>query len=112
VFSGGVCSAEGGSEERNGNDALFVGHFASGPEIRYIIYREGTRSMKTEEIRIAGMSCNHCVMHVRKALEAVPGVTIEQLEIGKAVVRYDDSKTPHETLAAAVVKAGYSIMES
>jgi copper chaperone len=68
--------------------------------------------MKTEEIRISGMSCNHCVMHVRKALENVAGVTVEQVEIGKAVVRYDGTAASHERLVTAVAKAGYAVTES
>ncbi len=68
--------------------------------------------MKTSEIRISGMSCNHCVMHVRKALEQIAGVTVEQVEIGKATVRYDDRVVTQQQLAAAVANAGYAVTEA
>ena len=31
--------------------------------------------MATTVLRVGGMTCNHCVMAVTKALEGVPGVT-------------------------------------
>lgn len=67
----------------------------------------------TEEImktilRIEGMSCDHCVQHVKEALEAVMGVTSADVSLpGKsAEVTHGDSVKP-EDLRAAVVDAGY-----
>ena len=64
--------------------------------------------MKKEEIRILGMSCNHCVAAVKKELSAIDGVTSADVAIGTAVVSYDESKTGPEALRAAVREAGYS----
>lgn len=40
--------------------------------------------MKTQ-LRIKGMSCNHCVNSVRTALEAVPGVESAQVDLAAGV---------------------------
>lgn len=60
-------------------------------------------------LRIAGMSCQHCVGAVRGALERVPGVFgVEvSLEPKQAVVTYDISTVPDHALLAAVEGAGF-----
>ena len=61
------------------------------------------------KLKIAGMSCNHCVRAVTKALAAVPGVTrvVEvSLERGEAIV---DGEAAFEQLAAAIREAGYQV---
>jgi copper chaperone len=58
-------------------------------------------------LKIEGMTCNHCVMAVRQALEAVPGVRgrVEvSLDPGAATV---DGDAPVEALLAAVADEGY-----
>jgi len=66
--------------------------------------------MKTMSLKIEGMSCGHCVMSVKKALANIPGVTVEQVEIGSAVVRIDEAAVTQEMLAAAVAEAGYAVV--
>ena len=60
-------------------------------------------------LNIQGMTCNHCVMRVQRALAEVPGVrkAVVTLEPGRASVDYDDSAATADAMAAAVVKAGY-----
>ncbi|HYF94695.1 MAG TPA: heavy-metal-associated domain-containing protein [Symbiobacteriaceae bacterium] len=61
----------------------------------------------TTTLKISGMSCMHCVMHVKKALAAVPGIAESQVEVGKAVVsgQYD-----LEAVKAAIADAGYEVV--
>jgi len=47
--------------------------------------------MTTMEIKIEGMSCGHCVMAVKKELSKV-GLDSFDVQIGSAVVNYDESK--------------------
>ncbi|MDR2186069.1 MAG: cation transporter [Treponema sp.] len=63
--------------------------------------------MKTT-LKIKGMSCSHCVKHVKEALEAVDGVTSARvsLEDNAAEVDHGDG-TGAEALKAAVSGAGY-----
>ncbi|MDX1418428.1 MAG: cation transporter [Rubricoccaceae bacterium] len=65
--------------------------------------------MRTETLRIEGMSCGHCVRAVEEALAEAPGVTVEAVEIGRAVVRYDDTQASADDLAARVEDAGYTV---
>lgn len=60
-------------------------------------------------LQISGMSCKHCVMRVKKALDSLEGVSSSDVEIGKATVIFDDAKTSSDTIRAAVIKTGYSV---
>jgi copper chaperone len=59
------------------------------------------------KLRIEGMSCQHCVMNVRRALESVEGVATAEVTIGSARVLYDETKTGPEALRQAIEEAGY-----
>ncbi len=61
------------------------------------------------DLKIDGMSCQHCVMAVKKALDELDGVTSAEVEVGSAVVSYDESKTDKAAVESAVVNAGYKI---
>lgn len=63
--------------------------------------------MKTSKLKIEGMGCQHCVMTVRQALGAVPGVSSVKVEAGGASVDFDEAKVTVEDLVVAVIKAGY-----
>jgi copper chaperone len=60
-------------------------------------------------IRIEGMSCQHCVMRVKKAIEGLAGVSSLSVEIGQAKVSFDETKMQKKDIEAAVVKAGYKV---
>jgi copper ion binding protein len=68
--------------------------------------------MATSTLKIQGMTCNHCVMRVAKALKAVPGVQDAQVDLNKAeaIVTYDNTKVALEKLSFAVVDAGYKVV--
>ena len=61
-------------------------------------------------IKVEGMMCMHCVAHVKKALEELPGVTAEvDLDGGRAVVRAE--QLPDDAaLTSAVTEAGYKVV--
>lgn len=65
--------------------------------------------METVKLSISGMTCGHCVSSVRAALDAVPGVQVQNVRIGSAELRVDAAQTPSATDAAleAVQDAGY-----
>jgi copper ion binding protein len=68
--------------------------------------------MATKTLKIQGMTCNHCVMRVAKALKAVAGVQDAKVDLQKAeaAVTYDDAKTSTDKMSAAVVEAGYKVV--
>ncbi|MDH4199698.1 MAG: heavy-metal-associated domain-containing protein [Spirochaetia bacterium] len=66
--------------------------------------------MKTQEkLSIEGMTCNHCVMRVTKALQSVEGVQSAHVDLNSksAVVELDGEKTAVGKLIEAVKSAGY-----
>ncbi|AHF07547.1 CopZ family metallochaperone [Desulfitobacterium metallireducens] len=62
--------------------------------------------MSQTTLKVEGMTCNHCKMHVEKALLGVNGVEGAQVDLakGEAVVSGAASR---EDLVKAVVEAGY-----
>jgi copper chaperone len=64
--------------------------------------------MERLALTIDGMSCGHCVAAVTGALKQLPGVAVEQVDIGAAVVSYDPAKTSPDQIIDAVNDEGYS----
>jgi copper chaperone len=64
--------------------------------------------MERLRIEIEGMSCGHCVKAVRGSLEKVPGVQVEQVEVGRATVDYDPDMTSPHKIVHAVESNGYA----
>jgi len=64
--------------------------------------------MQTTTLKITGMTCNHCVMSVQKALASVPGVKSAEVSLdqNQAIV---NSEGPLDINAAlkAVDEEGY-----
>jgi copper chaperone len=63
--------------------------------------------MTTVTLSITGMSCDHCVRRVTKALAAVPGVTVRQVTVGHATVDYNDQPDALAAIVHALDDAGY-----
>jgi copper chaperone len=66
--------------------------------------------MSETSLKIEGMSCQHCVMRVKKAIGLLPGVTEAQVDIGNAKVTYDETKLKKDDLTKAVEEAGYKVI--
>ncbi len=66
--------------------------------------------MTEANIKIEGMSCQHCVMRVKKAVEGLAGVVESKIDIGSAFVRYDESKINKQDINTAIEKAGYKVV--
>ena len=56
---------------------------------------------------IDGMSCGSCVKRVTKALETVPGVDLQNVDLGRATGSIDPSIASVRQLLDALSKAGY-----
>ncbi len=64
--------------------------------------------MKT--IKIKGMTCNHCVMAVTKALEKIDGVKNVKVDLAKAEATFDEVKpVDMEVIKERIRKAGYDV---
>ncbi len=60
-------------------------------------------------LKIDGMTCQHCVASVKKAVDGVEGVSSSDIAIGAAKVVYDEKKTSRDSIVSAVKNAGYSV---
>ena len=69
-------------------------------------------NVMTKKFKVEGMMCQHCVAHVKTALEGVEGVEKADVNLKKksAVVTLAKD-VPAETLIAAVTEAGYTARE-
>ncbi len=65
--------------------------------------------MKEIKISIEGMSCQHCVMRIKKALEALSGISKIAVEIGSATIVFDESKIRQSDIEKAIISAGYKV---
>ncbi len=64
--------------------------------------------MKT--IKVKGMSCQHCVKAVTKALDELDGISDVRVELKTGEVFYEDGNSVDEkTVREKIVKAGYEI---
>ena len=61
-------------------------------------------------LNVEGMMCQHCVAHVKRALESVEGVeeAVVDLDAGTATAKLAHD-VPEDVLAAAIVEAGYEV---
>ncbi|HOX92267.1 MAG TPA: heavy-metal-associated domain-containing protein [Spirochaetales bacterium] len=62
--------------------------------------------MKTV-VTIEGMSCEHCAMRVKKALEALPGVDQVSVSLASSTAELSGAGLDNESIAKAVEKVGY-----
>jgi copper chaperone len=64
--------------------------------------------MKT--IKIRGMSCNHCVMAITKALQTVAGVENLQVSLERGEATFEETKPVDSAMIAEKIrKAGYDV---
>jgi len=61
-------------------------------------------------IKISGMSCNHCVMAVTKALSGIDGIRNVKVDLAKAEATFEETKPVDRALIAERIrKAGYDV---
>ncbi|MFN3369384.1 MAG: heavy-metal-associated domain-containing protein [Thermus sp.] len=58
------------------------------------------------KLKVEGMTCNHCVMAVKKALMRVPGVEKAEVSLERAEALVEGKVDP-EALIRAVEEEGY-----
>ena len=61
-------------------------------------------------LSVGGMSCQHCVMHVREALEGVPGVSKASVDLGRRSAVVEGEGFDDAALKVAVSEAGYEVL--
>lgn len=63
----------------------------------------------TEIITISGMSCGHCVVAVRQALQEIAGLDLQEVAIGSAHIQRDPEQVSDQQIVDAIEDAGYTV---
>jgi len=63
------------------------------------------------EIKVKGMSCEHCAAAVTRALQGLPGVSEVTVDLASGRVTYQSAApVPPEDLARVIRAAGYELV--
>ncbi len=63
-----------------------------------------------EKIKIQGMSCQHCVMSVSKALNSIPGLTNVRVNLVTGEATFENPRNvSQDKIRQAVEDAGYKV---
>lgn len=81
--------------------------FASHRRTRHLCRGQQRERMMTR-LTVTGMTCQHCVAAVTRALRAVPGVTGVRVDLPSGRVEVEGSAAP-ALLRAAIMDEGYGI---
>jgi copper chaperone len=61
-------------------------------------------------VKIKGMSCNHCVMAVTKALSGIEGVGNVKVDLAKGEATFDEARpVDRAVIAERIRKAGFDV---
>ena len=64
-------------------------------------------------LKVKGMSCQHCVMSVTKALGQLEGIKNVQVDLAKGEVRFDNTKeVASNRIEKAIADAGYQVVSA
>ena len=70
----------------------------------------GGKKMQTT-IKVKGMTCQHCVMSVKKALGKLEGIQNVDVDLQQAEVRFDNTKgVLSDLVKKAIEEAGYEVV--
>jgi len=62
-------------------------------------------------LKVKGMSCQHCVMSVTKALTQLEGIKNVQVDLAKGEVRFNNTKNiTSDQIQKAITDAGYEVL--
>ena len=60
--------------------------------------------------KIDGMSCQHCVMAVKKEISKLDVENLD-VKIGEAKVQFDETKVQPESIKQSIINTGYIVIE-
>ncbi len=63
------------------------------------------------ELKVGGMTCNHCVRAVTQALQELDPAARVEVDLAAGQVRVESTATSAQ-LAAAISEAGYEVLEA
>ncbi len=64
-------------------------------------------------IKVKGMSCQHCVMSVTKALGKLEGIQNVRVDLQEGEVRFENTKSvTSDRIEKAIEEAGYEVVHT
>jgi len=68
--------------------------------------------MEKTILNVEGMSCEHCVNAITKAVKALPGIAKVAVDLAakSVMVEYDSGKTPLDKIKAEIQEQGYDVV--
>lgn len=67
--------------------------------------------MKEVSLKVDGMSCQHCVMRVKKAVDGLDGIINSDVQIGLVTVKFDETRVDLDNIKKAITEAGYRVVD-
>ncbi|MDF3002111.1 MAG: copper ion binding protein [Bacillota bacterium] len=69
--------------------------------------------MEKTSIKVEGMSCEHCVKAITKAVRALPGIqeVAVDLKAGTVTVEHDSAQSPLEKIKSEIEEQGYDVIQ-
>jgi len=65
-----------------------------------------------ETIKVQGMSCQHCVMSVAKALGKIPGLENVKVNLDRGEATFENTRNASPaTIRKAIEEAGYEVAD-
>jgi copper chaperone len=62
-------------------------------------------------IKVKGMSCQHCVASVTKALSGIEGISDVQVSLEKGEATFNEKNpVPEQTIKDAIAKIGFEVV--
>jgi copper chaperone len=65
--------------------------------------------MEQVTLKIEGMTCHHCVHAVSNRLAKMPGVKVDDVQIGSAKINRDPELASMAAIAEAIADEGYTL---
>ena len=68
--------------------------------------------MEKTTLHVEGMSCQHCVMSVKKAVEGLAGIKTAAVDLSKKTVdvEYDPAKSSLDKIREAITAQGFEVL--
>ena len=64
--------------------------------------------MERLTLTVEGMTCEHCVRAVRNRLAKMPGVTVDDVQVGTVELEHDPGTTSLDDIEEAIADEGYT----
>lgn len=99
----------------NAADAADVTREAQSKKINVpaVIDKNGGNNMEKTLLNVDGMSCEHCVKAITKAVGALPGVAGVNVDLAAktVTVEHDAAQSPPNKIKAEIEDQGYEIVQ-